>query len=69
MERDVRFKEIIESQLGENGLSILTNMSFLFVFCLIIMISTISLSLLTKSTIAIDKTVDTNNIVHTTIIR
>lgn len=37
--RDVRFKNILKQQLGENGMNIITNLSLLFVLCLFIVIS------------------------------
>lgn len=36
--RDHRFRQIMKKQLGENGLALIVNMSFLFILCIFIMI-------------------------------
>ncbi|KAI5630616.1 OrNVorf79-like [Venturia canescens] len=36
--RDSRFKDIVREQLGENGLTLMVNLSFLFVTCLVFIV-------------------------------
>lgn len=47
--RDYRFKHIIESKLGKNGIDLLLNQSILFVFALIIIVAVVIGMLFTNS--------------------
>lgn len=47
-DRDVRYTTILKQQLGENGLSILSTISILFILCLTIIIVTMVSVLRTK---------------------
>ena len=39
-DRDTRFKDILRSQLGENGITLTVNLTFLFMLSLIVLITT-----------------------------
>lgn len=39
-DRDTRFKEILRAQLGENGITLTVNLTFLFMLSLILLIIT-----------------------------
>lgn len=39
-DRDTRFKDILRSQLGENGITLTVNLTFLFMLSLVVLIIT-----------------------------
>lgn len=39
-DRDTRFKDILRAQLGENGITLTVNLTFLFMLSLIVLITT-----------------------------